>query len=231
MTINKNYYLSARFFPAVLTSFPMLIFINKVIVMRYAEALQNIYQVLPLVAHLGLSAAVIFLLVQVNRLVAKEIFQRYYFKEELFMPTTTYLLNKSTFFAAPIKTKIRDKIAGSFGITLPDNIAEQQDEETARKIIANAVSQVRVVLKGNDMLLQHNIEYGFWRNLIGGSLIAFVFSIALAVYGMSSHAPQLTIFGSILSIIYFLPVLFSRFIISRYGKYYAKILYEQFLNT
>lgn len=227
----KNiYFYRARLFPAVITSIPMLIFFNKILAVKYNDALRNIYDILPIIAHLGLSAAVIFLCVQINRLIAKEVFQKLYFKEELFMPTTNHIMVKSVFYAEAIKTQIRTKILAGFSIALLNAHEEQQNETNARKLIATAVSQIRIALRGNAMLLQHNIEYGFWRNLIGGSLLAFIFSVVIFFYGHYNSQPDLKITGIICLIIYFIPIVLSKLIINYYGKYYSKILYEQFLS-
>lgn len=227
----KNiYFYRARLFPAVITSIPMLVFLNNVIAVKYHDALTKIYDVLPLIAHLGLSAAIVFLCVQINRLLAKEIFQRLYFKEELFMPTTSHLLFNNTHYLGSIKNKIRDKISSKFDISLPNAQEEEQDEIKSRKLIATGVSQIRIALKGNAMLLQHNIEYGFWRNLIGGCVWAVIFSGAIFFYGMHYQLQDLKTIGIICFVIYLVPILVSKLIINYYGRYYSKILYEQFLS-
>ncbi len=227
----KNiYFYRARLFPAVLTSIPMLVLFYKVIAVKYNDALKNIYDVLPIITNLGLSTAIIFLCIQINRLIAKEIFQRFYFREELFMPTTNHIMVKNIFYAEPIKNDIRNKIKDKFSITLLDSNEEQQNENNARKVIAAAVSQIRIALKGNSMLLQHNIEYGFWRNLIGGSLLSVLFSAVILFYGNYYHLPDLKTAGLICLIIYIIPILLSKLIINYYGRYYSKILYEQFLS-
>jgi hypothetical protein len=118
----NRYYYGARLFPAIITSIPMLIFCNKIVAVKYHDALKNIYDVLPIIAHLGLSAAVIFICIQINRFLAKEIFQRLYFKEELYMPTTNHILIKSTYYADAIKNKIRKKIKDKFSITLSNRV-------------------------------------------------------------------------------------------------------------
>ncbi len=227
--MNKYFY-RARLFPALITAIPMLIFINKVIAVKYATALKNIYDVLPLITHLGLSAAIIFLLVQINRIVAKEVFQRWYFRDELYMPTTNYLLMNSTYYPVAIKNKIRDKIADRFQIDLLNAIEEQQNHDNARKLIVAAVSQIRNTLRGNAMLLQHNIEYGFWRNLIGGSLFALFFSALIIGYGYQNDLSDQITIGLICFIVFLVPVVLSKMIIRFYGKYYAKILFEEFLG-
>jgi hypothetical protein len=224
------YFYRGRLFPALITSIPILVFFNKIIAVEYYNALKNVFDVLPIITHLGLSTAVIFLCVQINRLLAKEIFQRLYFKEETHMPTTNYLLWKNDFYEDSIKLKIRDKIQHRFGITLLTIAEEQQNENRARRLIATAVSQIRISLKGNKMLFQHNVEYGFWRNLIGGCVLAVIFYAITFFYGRSNGLSDLKVLGFIACTIYLLPIIFSKLIIKKYGQYYAKILYEQFLS-
>lgn len=228
--LTNSYFYRARLFPALITSIPMLIFINKIIAVQYADILKNVYDILPLIAHLGLSGAIIFLCIQINRIVAKEIFQRFHFKEELFMPTTNHLLVSSTYYPITVKDKIRNKIKKEFKIILADAQAEAQDENNARKIIATAVSQIRNILRGNSLLLQHNIEYGFWRNLIGGSLTAVFFSIAIFTYGAYNQLEDQMLIGAICFFLYLIVIILNKYIIRRYGNYYSKILYEQFLS-
>jgi hypothetical protein len=225
----KNiYFYRARLFPALLTSIPLLIFVNRVLSIEYADALKNVLDILPMLTHIGLSAAFIFLSVQVNRLIAKEIFQRLYFKDEMHMPSTNHLLWKSTYFDSSVKKQMRDKMKEKFGIALLSPEEELQDELRARNLINTCIGQVRIALKGNTMLLQHNIEYGFWRNLIGGALLALLFSLAIFIYGNVMHLRDLKTIGIILFIIYLIPIVLSKQIIRTYGKYYSKILYEQF---
>ena len=132
-----------------------------------------------MLTNVGIYAGFVFLCVQVNRFVSKEIFQRYFFKEDVEMPTTNYLLWNNVFFTIDTKKAIREKINTSFNITLADAQDEAQDELRARNLIVHAVSQIKNKLRDNPILFQHNIEYGFIRNLLGGSLIAVIFSIAI----------------------------------------------------
>jgi hypothetical protein len=113
---------------------------------------------------------------------------------------------------------------------LLSSIEELAEEPRARKLIATTVSQIRNVLRDNTLLLQHNIEYGFFRNLIGGSFLAFVISLIILFSSQFTDDIPTRNLGLILTIIYFLPIILSKVIIDRYGKYYAKILYEQFLT-
>lgn len=229
MAIN-NYYFKARLFPTVLTSIPTIILYNKFVTNIYHDKLENIYAGLPIITDIIFSSAIIFLLVQINRLLSKEIFQRLYFKDEINMPTTNLLLKSNSELEKSIKQKIEDKIKNKFDIHLLPLIEETTDEQKARKLISTSVSQIRNLLRDNTLLLQHNIEYGFFRNLIGGSFIAFLISLIIVTLSYYKADIDTINIGWILTCIYFVPILLSKFIINKYGKYYAKILFEQFLT-
>jgi|GEM_PF-324615 len=229
MTTNP-YFIRARLFPTVLTAAPLLILVNKLVSNLYYDSLKSIFDILPILTNLGLSAALIFLSIQINRLLAKEIFQKLYFKEEIKMPTTNHLLWSDTFLESTIKGKIRYKVKDKFGIELMTPVEESQAENKSRKQIVSAVSQIRNSLRDNRLLLQHNIEYGFFRNLIGGCVIAVLCSIALLFIGISNNDSGLRLTGIILSSIYLVPIIFSKPLIKRFGNYYSKFLYEQFLT-
>ena len=169
-------------------------------------------------------------MVQVNRLVSKEVFQRFYFQDEINMPTTNHLLWSNSKIDNQTKAMIREKIQIHYNITLMDEEREILNELTCRKQVITAVSQIRNSLRENKLLLQHNTEYGFFRNFLGGSLIAIVFSTAILIYAIIQHDTTLVTTGTLLTIIYLAPILLSKILINRYGNYYSKMLYEQFLS-
>lgn len=227
--MKDKYYLQARLFPTVLTSIPLLLLLNVAVAPYYNQHLKDILVFLPALVNIGLSSAVIFLFVQINRLVSKELFQKVFFTDEIRMPATDNLLWHSNYYPDEIRQLIHTKIKTSFGIDLLSKEAEKMDELKARKVIVSACAQIRNVTRESKLLLQHNIEYGFCRNLIGGSFIAVVFCVSFVVYALYHKVPLVGV-GIILLVIYSLPILFSKFIIKRYGNYYAKVLIEQFLT-
>jgi hypothetical protein len=226
----NKYYLQARLAPTVLTSIPLMVAYYTILSPLIEKHFNNV-KLLPTISDITLPFAFIFLLVQINRLISKEIFQRMFFHDELKMPTTNYLLHSSNYFNVPTATKIREKILSDFNIELYETSIERQDEPGARKQITVAVSQVRNKLRNNQMLLRHNIEYGFFRNLIGGCVLAILISIFLIIYFNILSESTLKLVAIGLTIAYSIPVLLSKYLVNRYGKYYAKILYEQYLST
>lgn len=229
MPVNQ-YYLKARLLPTALTAVPAVLFFNYFIAPLYSGNLKDLYADLPMLANGAFSAGIVFVFVQLNRLVAKELFQRFHFREELKMPTTEHLMWSDPFFDRSTKGKIRDRIARDYEITLLNETEEEADDERARKLIVSAVARIRTSLKENAMLLQHNIEYGFFRNLLGGCLIAVTFSLLILGFGWINGETRAMQIGGVSSGIYLVPIILSRFIIRIYGKYYSKILYEQFLG-
>ncbi len=229
MKINE-YYIKARLFPTILTSIPIL----SLYYFGFSEKLIKFMIFLEgykWASDITLSIAIIYLLVQVNRLISKELFQNIFFKEELNMPTTNFLLNSDSSLAKSIKAQIVQKIATDFNIHLLDSNSEKENEEEARKTISSAVAQIRNVTRDNSMLLQHNIEYGFVRNLIGGSVLATIISIInIFLFQYTFPNPFAFKLNLVFVVIYILPIILGKYLINRYGKYYAKILFEQYLK-
>ena len=50
------------------------------------------------------------------------------------------------------------------------------------------------------------------------------------IYAIIQHDTTLVTTGTLLTIIYLAPILLSKILINRYGNYYSKMLYEQFLS-
>jgi hypothetical protein len=197
---------------------------------NFAKDLTPVLHILPYLSTFGISVGLIFLMTQVNRLLSKEIFQKFFFREEINMPSTNFLLFSNGYFERSIKERLRNKVKQMYDIELHNELDERQDLLASRKRIVMAVSQMRNSLRGNEMLFRHNIEYGFFRNLLGGCLLAVVISIFIIIYGYSIHNLLLLNIGIVMCIVYLLPILLSKWILSVFGNNYAKILYEQFLS-
>lgn len=226
----NSYYLKARLFPTILNCIPIIILANNLMTDFVTEKFQEASMFVLLATNTSISAAIIFLLVLINRFISKELFQRWLFQDEMRMPSTDYLLYSNLHFDSKIKEQIRDKIKTRYNIHLLNNEEEVKDELSARKLITTALSQVRNDLRPNKILLQHNIEYGFFRNLVGGSLLAFFASFGLIVYGVNDSSQGLQTTGVVFCLAYLFPLLLSKSLIKKHGEYYAKILFEQFLS-
>lgn len=224
-----RYYLQARLIPALLTAIPALIFFHALLNPKL-EILFSDMMLLTEGTGLSFSIALVFLWVQLSKMAGRSIFQRLIFEDELRMPTTNFLLYRDPYFTPETKRQIRKKIEDIFQLRLYNYKQEKQQELNARKQICLAVSQIREQLRQNQMLLRHNIDYGFFKNLISGSMLAFFLCVSGLLLGRINPAVhQFSELFMTLGSLYFIPLLFSRSIMMHFARYYGKILYEQFL--
>lgn len=226
-----EYYIKARLFPTIICAAPLL----TLYYFGLSEKIINFIEFLKgykWVSDITISVAIIYFMTQINRFVAKEIFQKLFFKDEIKMPTTNFLLQSNTFFVEATKKRIRKKIKANFGIELLSLSQENKNELEARKTIVDAVAQIKNATRDNTLLFQHNIEYGFTRNLIGGCVIAILVTL-FNLYFFKTIIPNELAFNISIGfgVLYLLPIVLSSFLVNRYGKYYAKVLFEQFLKA
>ena len=229
--MKQNYYLYARLFPTILTAIPMIVFYANVIHPIVERNLSVVWEYLPMLTDVSINAAFIFLLVMVNRYLSKVIFQRCYFEDELRMPTTEWLLPKSTICDKSTRTRLYELILKDLNIDLQKDLKSLPDEKEKRKHIVQVVGIIRNGLRGNAMLLHKNIEYGFFRNLIGGSLLAVLFSIGIIVVAICANDNGLLWTGIVMIVLYLLPIVLSKRIIRAHGENYASVFYKEYESS
>jgi hypothetical protein len=88
------------------------------------------------------------------------------------------------------------------GISLPSAEDERVDPEWAARRRDKAIEALREITRSNPVVLSENIDYGFWRNLLGlrrvGRLITstcLVASSALVVLGSGTSGHRLSTWG------------------------------------
>lgn len=225
-----KYYLKARLLPTVLTALPLVSVYLFILSPHLSTYLKEILPSLPTIGDISFPVAIVFFLVQVNRVLSKELLQSRFFKGELRMPTTDFLLYSNPEYSTETKDKIRKKIKDHFDMEMFDAQRETIDEPRSRFLIKEAVGQIRVLLNGNEMILNHNIEYGALRNFLGGCLQATAFSLVLSIKAyFFPYNKGLLILGIFFLCMYSSFLLMSKWLIHRYGNSYARILYQQFL--
>jgi len=229
-SVEGKYTLQARYFPAILTVFPFFFLLNIIRNFYINPTLEGILIFIPYLVQVGLSGAAFYLQMQLNRFISKEIFQNRLFNGEDKFPTTLNLLWHDKTINNSTKQILHTKIKSLFEISLLDAEAEILDECNAKKLIIVAVSQIRNLLRKNEQQVQHNREYGFWRNLAGGSVVSVCISIIIIIIEIIKCDYSSIVIGSIMLFIYCLLICFSPYLIRKHGQYYAKSLFEQFLS-
>lgn len=125
-----------------------------------------------------------FFLMELFRSTSKLIFQFPLFSEdETDMPTTKLLMwGSKKRLSDDMINQIAVKVKNEFGITLMTASEERKKKNTleAKRRVVCAVGQMRELTRGNENLLRYNIQYGFCRNYLGGSVYAILL-IAIAI--------------------------------------------------
>lgn len=224
-----SYSLKARIMPAIFTIIiPIIIFNHFYVAEEFSKLVGRILGA-KLLSNLSISATCLYFLSEYGRLIGKNVFEKYYYKEELYMPTTSFMLFKDQTYSDEYKLRIRQKVKKEFGITWLDKDQEFDDENKSRKMIVETMALIRKELKGNSFLFQHNVEYGAMRNAIGGAVLGAIFSLNNILFFKYVFLNDFAVNASIYTFaIYSFMVLSSKIVISFYGKNYAKILFREF---
>lgn len=225
-----KYGLYARIVPAVFTvALPIFIFSHFYINPSLNELWMD-FRHFALVGDIAVSTFLMFFLAQYARLISKGLFEKVYFQEELYMPTTTYMLFLDSVYTKDYKTRFRDRVKSEFNFNLNSADEEKADELDSRKKIVEAIGLIRKKLFENKFLFQHNIEYGAMRNSIGGAVIGIVFCTFNCIFFRFVYYQPMAINISIFfCMVYFLLIILSKWIIIQFGKAYAKILFREFM--
>lgn len=226
-----TYALKGRIVPAFFSIIiPIMIFNHFYVSEEFSKFVGEVLGA-KLISNLTISGICLVFLSEFGRLLGKNVFEKSFFKDEKYMPTTNYMLFSASIYSEQHKNKIRDKMASDFDVSLPTKEEEEVDQDNARTRIVEVMALVRKKLHGNKFLLQHNIEYGAMRNVIGGSVIGLVLSSINVIFFSFSAPNKLAVTISMVTFaIYLLLIVLSKYIIGFYGNNYAKILYREYLG-
>lgn len=226
MSAPDRYEIQAQYTPAVLCSAPFIFF-----GIYYLAKID--LSVGPKILAVGfgsvtMSLALYQLWAHSCQILGKKL-ESYIFKDGLNYPTTEYLLDSNGKFSPEYKKIIIDKINADFKISLR---GKTSDSENNRRRINEAVGQVRRTLwKKNPMVLQRNIQFGFAKNIAGGSIVAAIASLLLLIVGVVSHNRVDLEFSSLFLVVYLLSSIFFIFAIKFRAKYYASTLFDEYLGS
>jgi len=215
-------------YPAILASLPMIILSGFVKKDVWLSLFQNVEFFL-FFENVSLGLMFIFLLINIQRGLGKYLFEEYIFNSGKDFPTTIILLHSDTSLSIQIKEKYRKKIEGEFGLHLFSKEEELENIEEAKKIIRDAVNLVRKKVGDGDKTLQYNIYYGFFRNLIGGALLA----IPITIFNAISFNQNNNSFGmwvsEVIGLGFLALIIFNKQILNYFGKEYAECLMSEYL--
>lgn len=214
----------ARIIPAILATGPILLLLNYH--MPDVSGLEGFWDALATPLKLSPGILFIYPIMRAAQFVGKTI-EEWLFGDKLHFPTTDLLLHSSHKFSTTAKERISD-ILNTAGYMLATPIEEQTNELEARKRVVEAMAFIRLKVGNGTHTLEYNIGYGFWRNFVGASLIAFILSVAELLYTL--HDKQFLPLEQVaaLAVIYGAILLFSKFLIRRSACRYATVLLDEF---
>ncbi|HTA77045.1 MAG TPA: hypothetical protein VK791_07805 [bacterium] len=224
MKIFSKYGIVARIFPTIIGLIPLFIFQYF-----YLRNLLNVNSVwAATIGNASFSTILIYTFNQYFVRIPSKIFEDWLFKKKLYFPTTNFLMYSDGEYSDELKNNIRQKIRDEFSLKLPNKSEEKRDEKSARKRINEANRLMIGKVQDGYLVLQHNIEYGFVRNLWGASLVGSIG--ALLLISVSAHEGFLRIVGAILAIAYCVYLAFGFLVIKYFGRAYACKLIEEYVG-
>ena len=173
----SKYERTARLYPAILSSIVPAVIVLAIIwelqIPTVKQFLGWSYRLVTLSIGTALIASAIgFWGKELCRNTSKLLFQFPFFKEdETEMPTTKLLISEETSFGKYQLAKLFAKINNDFNVDLIDLKRQYSPNNSYeyRKEVVAVVALIRQKTKGDPILLNYNIRYGFGRNLLGGT--------------------------------------------------------------
>lgn len=224
-----RYTIVAQFFPALITSLPLIILTFFLIEDPQTEGLVNYVLNLKFAAEVSITIAILFLYSQLIRITSKY-FQNKYFVRRKGFPTTYLLTYADNTFSNSLKDEFRLKVKHKFNFKLLSASEEVTNRDEANKLIDESIRQIIVVLGDNKLIKWHNIWYGFIRNLIGGVVFGLFFGLLCVISGiLLLHEHLLVYVSACLFTIYLVILIFRKPLIIQVAEDYAKKLISEFM--
>jgi hypothetical protein len=174
-----------------------------------------------------ISLILLYILMQTNRTVAK-----IFFENKKSFPTVEFLLSTSKETTESYREKIGKKVQSDFGLSVPTAQEQQQDIVESKKRIWEIIQLIINKVRNGHLVLKCNMEYGFFRNLAGGSLVALFASLVLAIISRYVIADlSLYTLSLKVALAYFFIMLFAWIFINYYSKEYARVLFREYLGS
>ena len=225
-----EYELKARYIPSILASVPLMM-LSSVFEPEVFISLFRTADFFLVVKDIGLSLVVIFLVIHFQRFIGKYLIEAYLFDAETKFPTTEMLLWSDSTLSRASKNKLHKQVKEDFDIDLLNADLEKNDTVEAIKLAIEVVALIRRRVGKGVLTYQHNIQYGFMRNLIAGSILSLPSSL-VAIYVFIVVKPNFigAVIASIYSVLFVLLVVFHRQILKWLANNYAKVLFAEYLT-
>jgi hypothetical protein len=225
MKVFDEYNLKARVLPSALCIVPFLVLKHYLL----DAWLVNHPDLGWFAGYLGDSMTIlvlVYLLTHINRTASKVLFED---KKEF--PTTRYLLPSSKELSNQYRNSIDVKVRTDFGLSLPALADEVSNLEKTKKEIIEIVQLVINKVRNGHLVFKHNVEYGFFRNLAGGSSVAILVSLITLCFSVYTGNTTLQKVTLVTSLVYFLLTIFAWLMLKHNSKEYARVLFREYAGS
>lgn len=228
MRLDK-YEIFARLLPTILTGLPLYVLYYFAFGSEVHRFLGSLL-LLSVASGITVLAILTYYKMQMDRFVSKEVFERRVFRDGSHMPTTEYLLHLDRSMSAAMKERVHRKVDTEFQIQIPTETMEQSNEEESRRVVRDVVGMIIQRLRNRPLVHQHNVEYGFARNLLGGSLTGSLLAITNIVVFVFLVPNSIGLVTSLVLLsVYLLIIFFSKRILFSFGRAYCRVLIQEFM--
>lgn len=168
----------------------------------------------------------VYLLTHTNRVASKLLFEN-----KKAFPTTMFLLPSSNELSDQYRHSIDDKVRRDFNLSLPNGTDEKNDLEGSKRVIVEIVQLIINKVRNGHLVFKHNVEYGFFRNLAGGSFVAFIISLITFAFGSYFDSLVLQKVTLVTLVTYLALTVFAWLMLKHYSKEYARVLFREYLGS
>jgi hypothetical protein len=225
----NSYTIKARIFPSIITALPFLLLVYTFKANYQVNSILAFIKDINILSITGINVVLIYFFMMLIRTISKY-YERQYFILKKGFPTAYFLLYDNTRYSKELKDRYRAKVFLLFGISIPNSGGNFSTSEEIIKLLSEATKQIILLIGDGKLVKEHNIWYGFIRNLIGGCLIALLFSLlGSIIYTFIIPEKILSITFLFFAFIYYLLLLFNKNLIINTAEEYANQLISEFL--
>lgn len=225
----NTYSAKARLTPAALCAIPFLVLYHYLLQAHYQGFVVDLDRV-RFLGYLTIEAAGTYFVMQLNNRLGGKLLQSYVFCKKG-MPSTQLLMPGNALLSKQTKQDVADKFKRDFGKELPIFDSNISDTERGQRL-TELTAYIRDATRPDMLVKNHNAEYGFVRNLCGGSIVAALVSLGCVVqFGVVNWDKPAFVVSTVLLVTYGIIMAASKPLITYFGMNYARVLIEQYLCT
>jgi len=226
----NSYTIYARIIPSIISALPIFILWYFLSDSSEIQMLGNYVLSLQFLKSFSMALIFLYFYSHLIRVMSKYFENKYFIKANGF-PTVYLMQFEDKNLSMEYKIRYRDLVKRQFNLVLYNETREIEDPINARKILSEASDLVKARFGYEYLVLKHNIWYGFFRNIIGGSVFSLIICLVNILLGIFYFENNLIIGSSLLLLmLYLILFLFKKHILIQNGEAYAKKLFAVFLS-